>query len=84
MKWFKRVAITTAALVGLAVSPVWGSGQILNVSYDPTRELYKEFNAAFAKHWKATTGEEIEIKASHGGACRVAVSEGRRFVFSAS
>lgn len=74
MKWFKRVAITTAALVGLAVSPVWGSGQILNVSYDPTRELYKEFNTAFAKHWKATTGEDIEIKASHGGSGKQARS----------
>lgn len=74
MKWFKRVAITTAALATLAVSPVWGSGQILNVSYDPTRELYKEFNAAFAKHWKATTGEEIEIKASHGGSGKQARS----------
>lgn len=74
MKWFKRVAVTTAALATLAVSPVWGSGQILNVSYDPTRELYKEFNTAFAKHWKATTGEEIEIKASHGGSGKQARS----------
>ncbi|MFY8095995.1 MAG: sulfate ABC transporter substrate-binding protein [Niveispirillum sp.] len=74
MKWFKRVAITTAALATLAVSPVWGSGQILNVSYDPTRELYKEFNAAFAKHWKATTGEELEIKVSHGGSGKQARS----------
>ena len=40
---------------------------ILNVSYDPTRELYQEFNAAFAKHWKAKTGEQVTIKASHGG-----------------
>ncbi len=74
MKWFKRVAVTTAALATLAVSPVWGSGQILNVSYDPTRELYKEFNQAFAKHWKATTGEDIEIKASHGGSGKQARS----------
>ncbi len=74
MKWFKRVAVTTAALATLAVSPVWGSGQILNVSYDPTRELYKEFNDAFAKHWKATTGEELEIKVSHGGSGKQARS----------
>ncbi|MGZ8212016.1 MAG: sulfate ABC transporter substrate-binding protein, partial [Burkholderiales bacterium] len=40
---------------------------ILNVSYDPTREFYQEFNAAFAKHWKAKTGEQVTIKASHGG-----------------
>jgi len=74
MKWFKRVAVTTAALATLAVSPVWGSGQILNVSYDPTRELYKEFNDAFAKHWKATTGEDLEIKVSHGGSGKQARS----------
>jgi sulfate/thiosulfate transport system substrate-binding protein len=40
---------------------------LLNVSYDPTRELYQEFNAAFAKHWRAKTGESISIKQSHGG-----------------
>ena len=40
---------------------------ILNVSYDPTRELYQEFNAAFAKHWKATGGKEVTVRQSHGG-----------------
>lgn len=40
---------------------------LLNVSYDPTREFYKEFNAAFEKHWKAKTGETIKIRMSHGG-----------------
>jgi sulfate/thiosulfate-binding protein len=40
---------------------------ILNVSYDPTRELYKEYNEAFAKHWKAETGETVTIQNSHGG-----------------
>lgn len=40
---------------------------ILNVSYDPTRELYKEFNAAFAAKWKADTGETVTIQTSHGG-----------------
>jgi sulfate/thiosulfate transport system substrate-binding protein len=40
---------------------------LLNVSYDPTRELYVEFNAAFAKHWKAKTGQDVSIKQSHGG-----------------
>jgi sulfate transport system substrate-binding protein len=40
---------------------------LLNVSYDPTRELYQEFNAAFAKHWKAKTGELVSIRQSHGG-----------------
>lgn len=41
---------------------------LLNVSYDPTRELYQEFNAAFAKHWKAKTGETVTVRQSHGGA----------------
>ena len=40
---------------------------LLNVSYDPTRELYQDFNAAFAKHWKAKTGQDVSIKQSHGG-----------------
>jgi len=52
----------------LALSPVaLAATSILNVSYDPTRELYQDFNAAFAKHWKAKTGEQLTIKASHGG-----------------
>ena len=41
---------------------------ILNVSYDPTRELYQELNAAFAEHWKQETGEDVTIQMSHGGA----------------
>ncbi|MBD2845723.1 sulfate ABC transporter substrate-binding protein [Paenibacillus sp. IB182496] len=41
--------------------------QLLNVSYDPTRELYAEFNVAFAKHWKEETGQEVTIDQSHGG-----------------
>ena len=40
---------------------------LLNVSYDPTRELYKEFNEAFAAKWKAETGEAVTIQQSHGG-----------------
>ena len=42
--------------------------EILNVSYDPTREFYVEFNAAFAKHWQAKTGQVVKISQSHGGA----------------
>jgi sulfate transport system substrate-binding protein len=41
--------------------------QLLNVSYDPTRELYKEFNAAFADYWKKKTGQTVTIQQSHGG-----------------
>jgi sulfate/thiosulfate-binding protein len=47
---------------------------LLNVSYDPTRELYQDFNAAFARHWKATTGETVTIRQSHGGSGKQARS----------
>jgi sulfate transport system substrate-binding protein len=40
---------------------------LLNVSYDPTRELYQDFNVAFAKHWQEQTGETVEVTQSHGG-----------------
>ncbi|MBN1942787.1 MAG: sulfate ABC transporter substrate-binding protein [Phycisphaerae bacterium] len=45
-----------------------GSIHLLNVSYDPTRELYQEFNPAFAKYWKEKTGQDVIIEQSHGGA----------------
>ena len=47
---------------------------LLNVSYDPTRELYQEFNAAFAKHWQAQTKETVKVQQSHGGSCKQARS----------
>ena len=58
-----------AAAVGLAVSgSAWAADiSLLNVSYDPTRELYQEYNAAFFKYWKQKTGDDVTIKASHGG-----------------
>jgi sulfate transport system substrate-binding protein len=63
--------LSWAALVPLAaVALVAGCGKppdILNVSYDPTRELYQEFNRAFVRHWKETTGQTITINTSHGG-----------------
>ncbi len=40
---------------------------LLNVSYDPTRELYQDFNAVFAKHWRDKTGQEVKVNQSHGG-----------------
>jgi len=45
---------------------------LLNVSYDVTREFYKDYNAAFAAHWKATTGETVTINQSHGGSSKQA------------
>jgi sulfate/thiosulfate transport system substrate-binding protein len=47
--------------------PAAGPVELLNVSYDPTRELYQEFNAAFAKQWQEQTGQAVTIKQSHGG-----------------
>ena len=61
-------ATVAAALIGaglgVAAQPAIS---LLNVSYDPTRELYAEYNVAFAKHWKAKTGQDITVKQSHGG-----------------
>jgi sulfate/thiosulfate transport system substrate-binding protein len=62
--------LALTALTALAQKPV----ELLNVSYDPTRELYVEFNAAFAKHWKAKTGQDVTIKQSHGGSGKQARS----------
>jgi sulfate transport system substrate-binding protein len=45
---------------------------LLNVSYDPTRELYVDFNKSFAEHWKKTAGQDVKIKQSHGGAAKQA------------
>jgi len=47
---------------------------LLNVSYDPTRELYVDFNAAFARYWKAKTGQDVKINQSHGGSGKQARS----------
>ncbi len=47
--------------------------QLVNVSYDPTRELYEEYNGIFAEHWKEKTGQEVEITQSHGGSGKQAL-----------
>ena len=60
--------ILSATALGLAITaPAWADVTLLNVSYDPTRELYQEFNAAFAKHWQAKAGEKVIVRQSHGG-----------------
>lgn len=55
------------AALGAAVASRAKTVELLNVSYDPTRELYADYNAAFAKYWKAKTGDDVVIKQSHGG-----------------
>jgi sulfate/thiosulfate-binding protein len=60
----------------LAASALFAAGpmKLLNVSYDPTRELYQDINAAFAKQWKAKTGVDVQISQSHGGSGKQARS----------
>src|SRR5687767_8524415 len=73
-------AMTTAAIILALASTVPAAlaapapAKLLNVSYDPTRELYQEFNAAFASYWKATTGQQVTIEQSHGGSGKQARS----------
>jgi sulfate/thiosulfate-binding protein len=61
-------------LLGLGRPAAAADQTILNVSYDPTRELYQEYNAVFAKHWKAKTGDNVTIQQSHGGSGKQARS----------
>ncbi|BBE74632.1 sulfate ABC transporter substrate-binding protein [Oharaeibacter diazotrophicus] len=63
---WKRLLIAAAVALPMA-APALADVTLTNVSYDPTRELYKEFNAAFAAKWKADTGETVTIQTSHGG-----------------
>src|SRR5215210_7830541 len=63
----RRTLFAALAASLIWVTPVMAQTTVLNVSYDPTRELYKEFNAAFAEHWKAQGGEDVAVQMSHGG-----------------
>jgi sulfate transport system substrate-binding protein len=70
---FKTILLAALALTaGLAASAK--TIELLNVSYDPTRELYQDYNAAFAKYWKDKTGDDVVIKQSHGGSGKQARS----------
>src|SRR5665213_4633892 len=61
----QRAAIMAALL--LASAALRAGATLLNVSYDPTRELYEQYNKAFAVHWLAQAGETVVINQSHGG-----------------
>ena len=63
----RRVLSVTAIAWAAAAAPAHADTTLLNVSYDPTRELYQQVNQAFAPIWKAQTGESITIRQSHGG-----------------
>ena len=60
--------LAAAAVSGFA--PRAEAQELLNVSYDPTRELYEAYNAAFAKHWKEKAGQAVTVKQSHGGSSK--------------
>lgn len=69
-----RRFFATILLLAIAMPAVAAPRALLNVSYDPTRELYREINAAFIRDWKARTGEDIVINQSHGGSGKQARS----------
>ncbi len=62
-----RIILLITVAAALAQPVAAADITLLNASYDPTRELYTEFNAAFAKHWQAKTGTSVQIDQSHGG-----------------
>jgi sulfate transport system substrate-binding protein len=72
MKTFIKLLIPLA--FSLAVAADAKEIKLLNVSYDPTRELYVEYNAAFAKYWKGKTGDDVIVSQSHGGSGKQAQS----------
>jgi sulfate transport system substrate-binding protein len=65
--FFKKIIQGAAAALVLSTAAHAAEVSFLNVSYDPTRELYQDFNKAFAAHWKAKTGDDLKNKQSHGG-----------------
>jgi sulfate/thiosulfate transport system substrate-binding protein len=77
---FKRIRLVGLFISAIALLPTNASADssLLNVSYDVTREFYKDFNPAFAKYWKQKTGETVTINQSHGGSSKQArsVSDG--------
>ncbi|HET7792942.1 MAG TPA: sulfate ABC transporter substrate-binding protein [Rhizobacter sp.] len=68
-------SLVAVLALGVAASVTWAKDiSLLNVSYDPTRELYQDYNTAFAKYWKAKTGDNVTVKQSHGGSGKQARS----------
>jgi sulfate/thiosulfate transport system substrate-binding protein len=66
--WWLRAALVSLSAIALGAPLAQAASvSILNVSYDPTRELYVNYNAEFARYWKAKTGQDVRINQSHGG-----------------
>jgi len=77
MRPAKNIMRVAAALLGLALAhrPAAGAAdKLLNASYDPTRELYDEYNSAFAAYWKSVSGKDLRVSQSHGGSGKQARS----------
>jgi len=73
--WALAATIAVASVASLVPAVAQAKEvTLLNVSYDPTREFYQAYNAAFAKYWKAKTGDDVVVKASHGGSGKQARS----------
>ena len=79
---FKKITIASIALISIAFTACSSNEEkaasaekqtLTNVSYDPTRELYANYNQVFAKHWKEKTGKDVEITQSHGGSGKQAL-----------
>jgi sulfate transport system substrate-binding protein len=72
----RRLALAWTIATALLAPTAWAQKQVslLNVSYDPTRELYQEYNKAFAAHWQKKAGEIVTVKQSHGGSGKQARS----------
>ena len=67
--------LLTVTTLALAAGTTWAKDiSLLNVSYDPTRELYVQYNAAFSAYWKAKTGDTVTVRQSHGGSGKQARS----------
>src|SRR5512147_559466 len=67
IRYFKRLAIAGLVVTVLAGPTLRAETVLLNVSYDPTRELYDDYNKAFQQYWKQKTGKDVTIRQSHGG-----------------
>ncbi len=70
----RKIALLSALTLAFGIGAAVAQTTLLNVSYDPTRELYKEFNAAFNKHWQDKTGQNVQVRQSHGGSGKQARS----------
>ena len=70
MKTFLKILLASTLAISAGAKEI----KLLNVSYDPTRELYQDYNAAFTKYWKAKTGDDVAVSQSHGGSGKQALS----------